>query len=98
MLSGLISIIVAFWFYRTANAKSAPALQWAGVGFITYYLPNLIWTFTLVKPMVTKLHTQNAGFSATLVGHSGILVGVTVAVFVWYAVLDKLKATPVQEE
>jgi hypothetical protein len=94
MFSGLVSIIVAFWFYRTANAKSAPALQWAGVGFITYYLPNLIWTFTLTKPLVTKLHAQNAGLSATLVGHSGILVGVTVAVFVWYAVLDKLKAAP----
>ncbi|QFY41286.1 hypothetical protein F6R98_00525 [Candidatus Methylospira mobilis] len=98
MFSGLISIAVAFWFYRTANAKSAPALQWAGVGFITYLLPNLIWTFTLTKPLVKSLHTQNAGFSATLVSHSGILVGVTVAVFVWYAVLDKLKTDPRREE
>jgi hypothetical protein len=98
MLSGLISIIVAYWFYRTADAKSAPALQWAGVGFIAYFLSNLIWTFALTKPLVTKLHTQNAGFSATLVGHSGILVGVTVAGFVWYAVLSKLKATPAQKE
>jgi hypothetical protein len=98
MLSGLISIVIAYWFYHTANAKSAPALQWAGVGFITYFLPNLIWTFALTKPLMMKLNTQNAGFSATLVGHSGILVGVTVAAFVWYAVLNKLKTTPAREE
>jgi len=92
MFSGLISIAVAVWFYSVANAKSAPALQWAGVGFITYLLPNLIWTYTLTKPLMTRLHMQNSGFAATLVSHSGILVGVTVAVFVWYSVLDKLKA------
>lgn len=97
MLSGLISIAIAYWFYRTAGLKSAPAVQWGFVGFISYLLPNLIWTFVVTKPLVVKLHAQNAGFSATLVSHSGILVGITVAVFVWYTVLNKLNATPAQD-
>lgn len=92
MFGGIISILIAVWFYREAESKRAPAFQWAFVGFITYYLPNLIWTFWVAKPTVVKLHAQNAGLSASLIGHSGILLGVVCAGLVWLQVVRKLKA------
>ncbi len=91
MFGGIISILIAVWFYRTAEAKKAPAFQWAFVGFITYYLPNLIWTFWVAKPAVVRMHATSAGLSATLIGHSGILLGVVCAGLVWMQVLKKLK-------
>jgi len=91
MLGGVISIAIAIWFYKTAESKGAPTFQWAFVGFVTYYLPNLIWTFWVAKPYVLKLHAQNAGFTATLLGQSGIALGVVIAGFVWFQVLRKLK-------
>lgn len=92
MFGGIISILIAVWFYREAEAKKALALHWAFVGFITYYLPNLIWTFWVAKPAVLRLHAQSAGLSATLIGHSGILLGLVCAGLVWLQVLRKLKS------
>jgi hypothetical protein len=92
MLGGVISIAIAIWFYKTAESKGAPTFQWAFVGFVTYYLPNLIWTFWVAKPYVLQLHSQNAGFAATLVGQSGIFLGIAVAALVWFQVLRKLKS------
>lgn len=93
MLGGIISILCAVWFYRTAVAKAAPGIQWAVVGFVTFFLPNLVWKLWVAQPIAVKFHAQNAFLKAGLISNSGVLVGAVVAWLVWSKVLNKLKSS-----
>lgn len=92
LLGTIISIICSVWYYRTAVAKGAPAVQWAVVGFVSYFLTNLIWTFWVAKPIAMKIG-QNAAGKASLISSSGILAGALVAWLIWSQILNKLKPT-----
>ena len=92
VLGGIISILCSVWYYRTAMAKGAPAIQWAFVGFVAYFLTNFIWTFWVAKPIATKLLAQNAAAKAGLVSSSGILIGAAVAWLIWSRILNRLKS------
>jgi hypothetical protein len=46
MLGGLITILVAIWFFRTAVACNKPnALMWAGIGAVLFFVVQytLVW-------------------------------------------------------
>lgn len=92
MLGGLVAVVIAFWFYRTADSKGAPAMHWAVAGLIAYYVPNFIWSLWVAKPILQTLHAQSAPIKASLVGHSSIVIGAVCAWAVWYGFLRKLKA------
>jgi hypothetical protein len=92
MLGGVVAVLIAFWFYRTADSKGAPAIQWAIAGLIAYYVPNFIWSLLVAKPILQTLHAQSAPIKASLVGHSSIVIGALCAWLVWYGFLRKLKA------
>ena len=91
LLGTIISMLCSVWFYRTAAAKGAPAIQWAVVGFMSYFLTNLIWTFWVTKPIALKLMAQGAGGKAGLISSSGVLLGALVAWLIWSQLLNKLK-------
>ena len=97
MLGVIISMLSAVFFYRTAAAKGAPAIQWAVVGFASYFLSNLIWTFWVTKPIAVKLAAQNLNTKAGLLMSSGILIGALVAWLIWSQLLNKVKALPSEE-
>jgi len=92
MLGGVVAVLIALWFYRTADSKGAPAIQWAVAGLIAYYVPNFIWSIWVAKPILQTLHAQSAPIKASLVGHSSIVIGAACAWGVWYGFLRKLKA------
>jgi hypothetical protein len=97
MFGVIISMLSSVLFYRTAAAKGAPAIQWAVVGFGSYFLTNLIWTLTVSKPFAIELAKQNLNTKAGLVSSSGIIIGALVAWLIWSQILSKLKPTPAQE-
>lgn len=91
LLGAIISTLCAVWFYRTAAAKGAPAVQWAVVGFGVYFLTNLIWTLWVTKPIATKLVIQGTTLKAGILSSSGILIGAGAAWLVWSQILCKIK-------
>lgn len=91
MLGGLIAVAIAVWFYRTAAAKGAGALQWGLVGIVTYYVPNFLWSLMVAKPILVTLHKQTAPMKYSLWGYSSVMIGLAVSLTVWYFVLSKLK-------
>ena len=94
LLGTIISMLCSVLFYRTAAAKGAPAIQWAVVGFVSYFLTNFIWTFWVAKPIVTKLVAQGGGGAkAAIFSSSGILLGAFIAWLIWSQLLNKLKPT-----
>ena len=82
MLGGVVAIVFAIWFYRSAEARGLPAIPWALAGIVAYYVPNFIWSLVVAKPWLATLHAQNAAAMSSIVGHSSILVGAVVALVV----------------
>lgn len=97
LLGIIISMASSVFFYRTAAAKGAPAIQWAVVGFGSYFVTNLIWTFLVSKPIATQLIAQNMNAKAGWVSSSGIVIGVVVTGLIWSQLLNKLKPAVTEE-
>jgi uncharacterized membrane protein YgaE (UPF0421/DUF939 family) len=89
MLGGIIAVALAFWYYRSAEARGLPNFQWAVAGLIAFYVPNFIWSLAVAKPMLNTLHAQNATSAASFWGFSSVLVGAVAAVIVHYLFLKR---------
>jgi hypothetical protein len=92
MFGGIIAILIAYIFYRAAEARHLPGFQWALGGIISFYVPNFIWSLMVAKPMMTQLHAQNATGMASLLGFSSVFVGAAVALLVYFLVLRRLSS------
>ncbi|MDD5033245.1 MAG: hypothetical protein PHE55_00680 [Methylococcaceae bacterium] len=77
-IGGIVSIVFTVWFYLTAESKKAPAIQWAIAGFISYFVPYLVW----IKLVAAKKLPYPS---------AGILVGGICAWLVLTLILKKLK-------
>ncbi|CAL1239564.1 hypothetical protein [Candidatus Methylocalor cossyra] len=82
MLGGLVVIAIAYWFYRSAEARGLPNFHWAFAGVLSFYIPNFIWALAVAKPWVASLHEAHATTTAGLINHSSVLVGLICAVLV----------------
>jgi hypothetical protein len=94
MLGGIVALLVAIWFYRSAEGRGLPSVPWAIAGVIAYYVPNFIWSLLVAKPWLTTLHAQNAPAMSSLVGHSSIFVGLLFAVVARQFALLRAKPQP----
>lgn len=92
MIGGVIAILIAYWYYRTAESRGLPNFQWAFAGLISFYIPNFIWSLAIAKPMMNSLHAQNATATASLLGFSSVFVGAAAAVLVYFLVLKRASA------
>jgi len=93
MIGGLIAILIAYWFYRSAASRGLPGFHWAFAGLISYYIPNFIWSLGVSKPWMNQLHAQNASVMGTLLGFSSVLVGAAVASVVYFLTLRRKSAS-----
>lgn len=90
-LSILLTAGFAFWFFQTSEKLGSKSPQWAIAGAIAYQVPAWAWMLLVSKPYVTALRSTAAKstFSATMIGHSWILIGIVVALFVYKFALLK---------
>jgi hypothetical protein len=94
MIGGIVAILIAYWYYRSAEQRHLPGFQWAFAGLIAYYIPNFIWSLSVAKPWLNKLHAQTPSIMNTLVGFSSVFVGAAVAILVYRLVLRGKSAPP----
>ena len=69
MFGGLAAIVIAIWFYRSAESRGLPGIQWAIAGAIAFYVPNVIWSLLIAKPnpaLTGSLASSTATCSATV--------------------------------
>jgi hypothetical protein len=92
MFGGLIAVAIAYLFYRTAEQRGLPNFQWAFAGLLAFYIPNIVWSLFVAKPMMNTLHAQNATGTAGIVGYSSVFVGLAVAIAVYFLVLKRASA------
>ena len=84
-VSMLITAGIAYWFYRTSEKLHSKSVQWAIAGAIAYQVPAWAWMLLVTKPYITALRSTAAKttLSASLFGHSWILVGLIAAVVIY---------------
>ncbi|MDD2768175.1 MAG: hypothetical protein PHT19_05550 [Methylococcus sp.] len=79
MIGGIAAILITIWFYRSAEARGLPAVQWAFAGLVAYYVPNFVWSLLVAKPLMAEFHARAAVLMAGLIGHSSVIVGAAIA-------------------
>ncbi len=93
MFGGLAAILIAFGFYRAAEARHLPGFQWAFGGVIAFYIPNFMWSLSIAKPMMNQLHSSsNPSAIGSLWGFSSVFVGILIAGLLYYFTLRRTKA------
>ena len=92
-LSMLLTASFAFWFYKTAEGKGLPSIQWAIAGAIAYQVPAWAWMFLVSRPYMGSMRgtTERTGMSSFLIGHSWILIGAVAALLVYQFFLLRRK-------
>lgn len=91
LISVLVTIGFAVWFFKTAERLGANPVQWAAAGAIAYQFPAWAWMLIVSKPYLAGLQGTYAKTTtmAGLIGHSWILIGVVVALLVYKFALLK---------
>jgi len=77
MLSFLVAVLIAVWFYYSAPRSGRPPISWAISGVVVYSLVAVIWTLAITPDVKdAAIHNQ-----------SGILVFVTRYAYILAAAL-----------
>jgi hypothetical protein len=80
MIGTIIALLISYWFYKSAEATGKNPLSSATVGFMSYLIPCVVWTFA-VTPGIRDAVEHNPGtLSGLFVNYAYILVGVACAV------------------
>jgi hypothetical protein len=84
-VSILLTAGIAYWFYQTSEKLGSKSVHWAIAGAIAYQVPAWAWMLLVSKPYLTALRSTAAKttLSASLIGHSWILVGLIAALVVY---------------
>lgn len=79
MIGAIAILLIAFWYYKTAEDLNIPALSWIVGGLIVYYAGFLGWMYLVLKPLLGgqfKEHNFLLGISMDI---SAVLVGVALS-------------------
>lgn len=80
MLGTITAFLITYWFYKSAKATGKNPLSSAGLGFLSYLIPCIVWTFT-VTPGLRDAVDHNPGTQSGLfVNYAYILVGAVCAI------------------
>ena len=82
MVGGVAAILIAIWFYRSALAAGKSPLPWVFVGFVSYYLPALLWTLWVTPGLRDMVEHSQSVMLAIIVRFAYIVVGILCATLV----------------
>lgn len=84
-LSILLTAGFAVWYYRTSERLGSKSIQWAVAGALAYLIPAWSWMLLVARPYVSGLRSTAAKmtFSAQMINHSWIAVGIVTALLVY---------------
>ena len=82
MLGTITAFLITYWFYKSAEATGKNPLSSAGLGFLAYLIPCIVWTVS-VGPSLRDAVEHNPGTLFSLfANYAYILVGIACAVWV----------------
>ncbi len=82
MIGTVVALAIAYWYFRDAEAKGRNPLKTAGLGFVFYLIPAVLWTW-LVTPSLRDAATHNpTSLYVFVYSYTYILVGIACAAWV----------------
>jgi hypothetical protein len=80
MIGTITAFLITYWFYKSAEASGKNPLPSAVLGFLSYLIPCLIWTFTVTPGLRDAVEHNPGTLSGLFVNYAYILVGVACAI------------------
>lgn len=95
MIGAIAVLLIAVWFYRTANRLQLPPLAWVVGGVIAYYAGFVVWLYLILKPLLGDAFRNHSFLLGLGMDVSSVLVGVSVAaLFRWKILLRQGREPP----
>ncbi|PKM12066.1 MAG: hypothetical protein CVV13_06660 [Gammaproteobacteria bacterium HGW-Gammaproteobacteria-3] len=82
MIGTITALIIAFWFYKNAEATGKNPLSSAAVGFLAYLIPCIAWTIMLTPSLRNTVEHNPGTLFALFANYAYILAGIASAVWV----------------
>ena len=84
MFATIASLLVAFWFYRSAVSAEKNPFKWIALGLIVFYATMQFWSSVILKPIMGREFYQHSISTALTIEISAVLVGIAVVAFINY--------------
>jgi len=94
MIGAIAILLTAFWFYKTAEKYSLPALQWVFGGVIVYYAGFLCWMYLVLRPMLGGRFKEHSFLLGMTMDITAVLAGVALAALFRNKVMTKRGQKP----
>lgn len=79
MIGALAILVVAYWYYQTAEKLSLPPLPWVIGGVIVYYSGFLAWMYWVLKPMLGGQFKEHNFLLGITMDITAVLAGVALS-------------------
>jgi len=79
MIGAIAILLIAFWFYQTAQQRNLPALPWAVGGVLVYYLGFAAWMYLAMRPLMGAAFKSHSLWQGLAMDLSSVAVGALLA-------------------
>jgi len=78
-ISALAILLIAYWYYKTAEKLKLPILAWVAGGVIVYYAGFLIWMHIVLRSLLGGQFREHGFLLGITMDLSGVLAGIALS-------------------
>ncbi len=91
MAGTIMAFLITYWFYRSAEATGKKPLSSAGIGFLSYLIPCIVWSFTITPGLRDAVEHNPGTLFGLFVNYAYILVGTAFAIWIKFMYFKQVK-------
>lgn len=80
MIGTITAFLISYWFYRSAEASGKNPLVSAGLGFMSYLIPCIVWSVAVTPGLRDSVDHNPGTLSGLVANYAYIVVGVACAI------------------
>ena len=78
-VSALTILLIAYWYYKTAEELKLPILAWVAGGVIVYYAGFLIWIHIVLRSLLGGQFREHGFLLGITMDLTGVLAGIALS-------------------
>jgi hypothetical protein len=78
MIGAIAILVIAFWYFKTAEGRHLSALPWITAGVAVYYLSFAAWMYWVLKPLLGVQFKDHGIWLGLAMDLSSVLVGIVI--------------------
>ena len=79
MIGAIAILLIAFWYYQTAESLNLPPVPWMVGGVVVYYAGFLGWMYWLLKPLLGGQFKEHNFLLGITMDITAVLAGAALA-------------------